>query len=71
MPSQVTITAKTGPGQTVTSLVLTGVTEMNYQTFPRSLLKVVHDKGQSEFDIQAQTTWTITLSGGNVTVVVS
>lgn len=71
MPSQVTITAKTGPGQTVTTLVLTGVTRIEYDTDPKSLLKILHDKGQSEFDIEASTVWTTTLSSGNITVVIS
>lgn len=71
MPSQLTITAKTGPGGTVTALVLTGITEFTYFTDPKSLLKVTHDKGTSEFDVEASTVWTITLSSGNVTMVIS
>lgn len=71
MPSQATVTGKTGPASTVTSLVLTNVTRMEVFPFPKSILKIDHDKGSSEFDIQATTTFTITASGGVLTVVVS
>lgn len=71
MPSQATVTGKTGPASTVTSLVLTGVTEMLVQPYPRSLVKIYHDKGMSEFDIQATTTFTMGPSSGNITVVIS
>lgn len=71
MPSTATVTGKTGPAQTVTSLVLNNVTRLDIETFPKSLVKIYHDKGMSEFDIQATTTFTVTPSGGNLTVTIS
>lgn len=71
MPSQATVTGKTGPASTVTSLVLTGVTRLEVFPFPKSVVKIDHDKGSSEFDIQATTTFTMGPSAGNLTVVIS
>ena len=71
MPSQITITGKTGPGSTVTALVLTGVTRIEYDTDPRSVIRIYHDKGVTDVDIEAQTTWSTTLSSGNITVTIS
>lgn len=71
MPSQATITGVTGPAATVTSLVLTGVTEMLVLTAPKSIITIKHDKGISEFALNATTTFTVTASTGNLTVVIS
>ncbi len=71
MPSQATITGKTGPAVTVTSLVLTGVTEMLVQAAPKSVLQITHDKGISHFDLNATTTFTVTIAAGVITVAVS
>jgi hypothetical protein len=73
MPSTATITAKAGPGNTVTALALTGVTEFKFQAGPvRPMLFVTCDQGIREFDINASTTLTCTLTaGGNAAFVVS
>lgn len=71
MPSQATVTAPTGPGSSVTSLVLTGVTEVLVLTAPKSMITIKHDKGLSEFAISGTTTFTVTPSSGNLTIVIS
>jgi hypothetical protein len=72
MASQFTITGKVGPGNTVTSQLIADVVRFEYLTAPKSMLFVQTSEGKIyEFDISADTTWTITLSSGNVTVVVS
>lgn len=78
MASQATITAKTGPGNTVTSQVLTNVTRMDFQTnnpsagITKNVLFVQCDQGLLQFDINATTTITCTITaGGNATWVVS
>ena len=71
MPSTATVTAKTGPALTATAMVLTGVTKMNFVTFPTSTLQVVCDQGQPYFDIQADTTLTATISAGVITLTIS
>lgn len=71
MPSTATVTGKTGPASTVTALVLTGVTEVQVFPYPKSIVKIFHDKGMSEFDTQATTTFTMGPSAGNITVTIS
>jgi len=71
MASSATVTAPTGPGQTVTAVVFTGVTELLVQPAPQSMLFIKHDAGRSEFAINATTTFTVTPSSGNLTVTVS
>lgn len=71
MPSQATVTAPFGPGQTATAVVLTGVTEILVQPFPSAMLFIKHDKGRSEYGIFATTTFTVTPSAGNLTVTIS
>lgn len=70
MPSQATITSKTGPGITVTSLVLTNLTKFNMDLAGKVLF-TVSDQGQREFDIAATTTLTCTIAAGVATIVVS
>lgn len=73
MPSTATITAKTGPAQTVTALALTGVTRFDCQLGGRNVLQVWQDSGIiKEFDINATTTLTCTITaGGNAAFTVS
>ena len=71
MPSQATITGKTGPAQTVTSLVLSNLTEFNLQLAGKSVLYTNSDQGKKEFDINATTTLTCTIAAGVATIVVS
>ena len=73
MPSTATITSKTGPGVTVTALVINNVTDFHVETYPHSLLKVnsTDIAGTREFDIQATTTFTCTISAGVCTLTIS
>jgi len=70
MPSQATITGKTGPATTVTSLVLTNLTKFNMD-LANKVLFTVSDQGQREFDLAATTTVTCSISAGTATIVVS
>lgn len=71
MPSQATITAKTGPERTVTALVLTNLTVFDLRLAGKSILFTESDQGKREFDINATTTLTCTISAGVATIVVS
>lgn len=71
MPSQATITSKTGPAQTVTALVLTNLRVFHLELAGKSILQTVSDQGQREFDINATTTLTCTIAAGVATIVVS
>jgi len=72
MPSQATITGKVGPGNTVTSQLISDVVRLEYLVAPRSILFLQTSDGKiREFDIAADTTWTTTLSAGNITVTIS
>lgn len=74
-----TVTAKTGPGLTVTAQALTGVTKMNFAFGPQSnpnskqnVLFVSCDQGDLQFDINATTTVTCTITaGGNAAWTIS
>jgi hypothetical protein len=70
MPSQATITGKTGPAATVTSLILTNLTKFNMD-LGNKVLFTVSDQGQREFDLGATTTLTCTIAAGVATIVVS
>lgn len=72
MASQVTVTSKTGPAQTVTALVLSDVVSMNFDLV-RDILQVtqVGVANPKEFDISVTTTITDAVSSGNHTWVVS
>jgi hypothetical protein len=71
MASQLTITGKTGPAVTVTAQVLTNVTQFNMALGGKSFLEVFCDQGRKEYDLNATTTLTCTISAGNATLVVS
>lgn len=71
MPSQATITSKTGPGLTVTSLVLTNLKVFDLQLAGKSVLTTESDQGIRTFDINATTTLTCTIAAGVATIVVS
>jgi hypothetical protein len=71
MASQLTITGKTGPAVTVTSLILTGLKQFNLD-MDRKVLFTSSDAGLREFDVNATTTLTCTITAGaNCTMVVS
>lgn len=71
MPSQATITSVTGPARTVTSQVLSNLTEFNLQLGGKSVLMTVADGKRQEFDIAATDTLTCTIADGVATIVVS
>lgn len=72
MSSTATITSKTGPAITVTSLALTDVRSFNFQVSPTSVLKVTFTDGRvTDFDIAATATVTATISSGVMAVTVS
>lgn len=70
MPSQMTVTLKTGPDRAVTAQVLTNVTNVNIDTAKR-VLTVTADQGIKEFDMGNIATFTDTISGANHTIVAS
>lgn len=64
--SQITITAKIGPGETVTSLVTPNALGISFD-FTKKLCTIA---GQT-YDISAATTFTMTYSSPNYTVSIS
>lgn len=72
MPDQITLTAKVGPGLTVTTLVLTNVTFFSVDTV-QGILQVTCDQNPygGIYDISAATTFTCTVSARNYTIVIS
>lgn len=72
MPSgQLTITAPTGPGSSVSSLVLTGVRNLNFDTARAVLAVTLADDTVRNFDIAATSTITATAAAGVFTFAVS
>lgn len=65
-----TVTSVIGPGNTVTNLSLTGVTEVRYNLLNETV-QFFCDQGKPIFDITADTTFTITVSGVTYTFAVS
>lgn len=71
MASSVTITATTGPGETVTALVISNVADVNFD-LARHELDVVDVNGIiKEFDLGAVGTVTFSISGHNYTITIS
>jgi hypothetical protein len=70
MPSQATISGKTGPGSTITSTVLRNLTQFNLD-LAKKVLSTQADGQYQEFDLQVTTTLTCTISAGQATIVVS
>jgi hypothetical protein len=72
MPSTATVTSKVGPAQTVTAQVITNVVRMEVLTAPKSVLSIQQADGKiQEFDLSATTTFTVTISAGNLTITIS
>lgn len=72
MPSgRITVTAPTGAGSSVSSLVLTNVRNINFDTARAVLLVTKEDDTVVSFDINATTTITATAAAGVFTFVVS
>lgn len=72
MASQLTVTkSKTGPAVTVTSLVLSNLKQFNLD-MDRKVLTTNSDAGLREFDVNATTTLTCTITAGaNCTMVIN
>lgn len=72
MPDQLTITATTGPAQAVTSLVITGLTQLNFNTVD-NLVEVFNTgrTGPQQFDITNKNTITVSKSGSDWTVTIA
>lgn len=65
-----TVTAKAGPANTLTAGVFTGLTSVKFDS--NGMLEIVDGNGKvSNLDINAATTFTVTISGSTYTVVVS
>jgi hypothetical protein len=72
MASQLTVTkSKTGPGVTVSGTILTGLKQFNLD-MDRRVLFTNSEVGLREFDINATTTLTCTITAGaNCTLVIN
>jgi hypothetical protein len=69
--SQVTITAKDGPAQTVTAQVLTGVSRIDFQVKNNGIVQITADGVVKEYDIAASATLTATIASGVITMVIN
>jgi hypothetical protein len=71
MPSSVSVTSmKIGPGLTVTK-TFTDVIRFSVDTFNEVLSITLDDQTTYHIDITTATTFTVTISGNNYTVVIS
>lgn len=74
-PAKFTITAKVGPGQSVTTLVLPNVTSYSVDCVNNTLTVFGTTTGPlpgpQVYDISAASTWTQTISSGSYTVSIS
>jgi hypothetical protein len=68
---QATITAKTGPADQMTAIVLTGVTVMALEPGSQVCRFRKSDGSFLDIDMNGVTTFTVTISGGNFTVTIS
>lgn len=71
MPDQITVTGKVGPGLTLTAGVFTNVTRFEVDTV-NGVLSAYCDQGSPRIvSIGAASTFTVTLSSNNYTIVIS
>jgi len=75
MPSQLTVTAKTGPASQITAGVIgPDVTNINFDLARRVVTMLVNSAtgpSTKEFDLVGTTVTTFTISGANYTMVIS
>jgi hypothetical protein len=73
MPSQATVTAKTGPAQQATSLVITNLLSYEVDLINRNIQVKTSDQPNRvlEFDLVGVTTFTTSISGSNWTLTIS
>lgn len=72
MASQLTVTkSKQGPGNTIAGVVLTGLRQFNMD-MDRKIIATLSDVGYREYDANATTTLTCTITAGmNCTMVIN
>jgi hypothetical protein len=70
MPSQATITSRTGPGSVVTGTVLRNLTKFSLD-LGKKVLSTEANGEFGEFDIAATTTLTVSIAAGQATIVLS
>ena len=71
MPATATVTAKTGPGIQATAIVLTRITNIQFD-LAAGVLFLSNGNGQvDQFELTGSNTITLTASGGNYTLAVS
>jgi len=72
MPTaQATVTAKTGPADQMTAVVLAAVTRMDFLP-TSSFMRIFYGSNQvADIDMNGVTTFTVSISGGNFTVTIS
>ena len=71
MASTATVTAPTGPGVTNTATVIADVLELYTYAAPKNILFIKTALRTYEFDINATTTYTVSIAAGVVTVTIS
>jgi len=72
MPSQATVTAKSGPAVQSTALVINNVTEYRVDLVGRVILVKTSDRPSwLEYDLVGVTTFTTSISGANYTLTIS
>lgn len=72
MPSQVTVTAKTGPAVQNTAIVVTNIAEINFDLANRVVhIRKTDSLTWQDFDLVGVTTTTFSWSGANATMVIS
>jgi hypothetical protein len=69
--SQVTVTAKDGPAQTVTAQVVTDVSRIDFQVGKNGIVQITSGGVIKEYDIAATATLTATISSGVITMVIN
>ena len=70
MANTATITAKTGPDIQATAVVLTGVTQIEFD-LAAGILQVTHDSKYKQFALTGSNTITLTASAGAYTLTVA
>jgi hypothetical protein len=70
MPGTATITAKAGPGLTVTAQVFPGLSYFSINTDTK-IIELVSNGITKQLDINAATTYTLTVSAGVYTLTIS
>jgi hypothetical protein len=71
MIANATVTAKTGPADQITALVLSGITDLQF-TPPSQFLRIKSGNNQiTDLDMNGVTTFTVSVSGANGTYTIT